>query len=177
MAEPTDSTAGAADARPGLERARIVLAELACAARSVAISFAYEQRACAAAEVGGLAEAVRAAARSLEHSHSPVAAGYADCTAAQIEAVAAVIRQRRWGEIAADVTDVARRQPALFVAGAVALGVLAGRFWTASQRSEPASQAAASRAAESAVTAAIASAAGNGKLADWRPAPETREIP
>ena len=177
MAEQTDSTPGVDEAQPGIERAKTILTEFACAARSAALSVVDEHRTRAAAQVGGVAAAARAAARSFERSQSPVVAGYADCAARQIEGFADTIRQRRWAQLAADVDEVARRRPALFVAGAVALGFLAGRFLSAaSRRTEPPAPPAA-RAAEGTVVAAVASAAGNGRLADWPRPSAARELP
>jgi hypothetical protein len=176
MAEPTHSTSGVDDAQPSIERAKMILTELACAAQTAALSVVDEQKSRAAVQVGGVAEAVRAAARSLERSQSPVAAGYVDSAAHQIEVFADAIRERNWAQLAADVEEMARRRPAAFVAGAVALGFLAGRFLSAAARSAERSPRAAARATESAVAAAVSSAAGNGELANWPP-PEARELP
>lgn len=177
MAEPTDSTRSVDDAQPSIERAKMILTELADAAQSAAMSIVDEQKARAAAQVGGLAAAVRAAARSLELSQSPVSADYVDCTARQIEAFADTLRQRRWAEIAADVEDMARHRPALFVVGAIALGFVAGRFLSAaSRRIEPSPQAF-TRATEGTVAAAVSSASGNGGLAGWPPPSEGQELP
>ncbi len=177
MAEPTDSAVNVGDAQPGMERARMILTELTDAAQSAALSLVDEQKARAAAQVGGVAAAVRAAARSLEGSQSSVAAGYAHCAAREIEAFAATIRERHWAELAADVENVARRQPALFVAGAVAVGFLVGRFLSAASSRPDPSASSAARAAEGAVAAAVSSASGNGELADWLPPSEARELP
>ena len=103
MAEPTELTVSVGDAQPGIERARMILTELTDAAQSAALSLVGEQKTRAAAQVGGVAAAVRAAARSLEGSQSSVAAGYAHCAAREIEAFAATIRERHWDELAADV--------------------------------------------------------------------------
>jgi len=175
MAEPTDPTPGVDAAPPSIERAKMILAELASAAQSAVVAVADQQKARAATQVGVAAEAVRAAARSFECSQSPAAAEYADCAARQIEAVAETIRVRHWCEIAADVASVARRSPGLFVASAVALGFVLGRFWTAAScRSEPSSQVFAP-AAESSVAAGESS--GNGKAADWPPRSQAGDLP
>ncbi len=177
MAEPTNSTPSVDDPRPSVERVKMILTELADAAQAAALSVVDQQRARVAAQIGGVAEAVHAAARSLERSRSP-AAEYADCGARQIEAVADAIRARHWAGLVADVEDVARRQPTLFVAGAVALGFLAGRFWAALRRTEPlASPVTVAKDQENTVAAAVSSASGNGRLVGWPPPAEPRELP
>jgi len=176
MAEPADSTLGVDDPRPSIERAKMILTELAGAAQSAVWSVVDAQRARAAAQVGGVAAAARAAARSFERSQAPAAARCTDAGASQIEALAQTIRARHWADLAADVEGAARRRPALFVAGAVALGFLAGRLLSAGpRRTEPAPQTGA-RAAEDTVAAAVASASGNGGIADWPPAAPAREL-
>jgi hypothetical protein len=177
MAEPTDSTRGVDHAQPSMERAKMILTELACATQSAALTAVDEQKARAAAQVSGIAAAVRAAAHSLELSQQSVAADYIDSAARQIEALADTIRDRRWAELASDLEEVAARQPGLFVAGAVALGFIVGRFLSAASRRTDTAQAAA-RAAESAVAAAVSSGSGNGELTHWPPsASEARELP
>lgn len=177
MAEPTDSRPSIEDAQPSIERAKMILTELACAAQSAALSAVDEQKARTAAQIGGIAEAVRAAARSLERGQTPVAADYADSAARQIETLADAIRTRRWGELAADLEETARQRPALFVAGAVALGFLAGRFLSAGAgRDAPPSQRALARATEGTVAAAVSSASGNGGITNWPPAADAREL-
>ena len=160
MAEWTGSTAGFGDTQPGLDRAKDIIVEFACATQSAALSAANERKQRAAEQVGGVAEAVRAAARSLERSQIPTAARYVDRAAVQVEDFARALRERRWGELIGDIDYVARRQPVLFVFGAVAVGFLVGRFLAVStQHGGPAP------AANPAVTAAISSASGNGELA------------
>jgi hypothetical protein len=176
MAEPSDSRSSIEDAQPSIERAKMILTELACAAQSAALSAVDEQKARTAAQIGGIAEAMRAAARSLERGQSPAAADYADSAARQIETFADAIRNRRWGELAADLEETARQRPALFVAGAVALGFLAGRFLSAAGGRNAPSQRALARETEGTVAAAVSSASGNGGITEWPPA-DARELP
>lgn len=176
MAEPTDSTRGVDHAQPSMERAKMILTELACATQSAALSAVDEQKARAAAQVSGVAAAVRAAAHSLELSQQSAAADYVDSAARQIEALADRIRERRWAELAADLEEMAGRRPALFVAGAVAVGFLAGRFLSAASRRGEGSPATVVRATESTVAAAVSSASGNGELANWPPVSEARDF-
>lgn len=165
MAEGTDSTSGAGDSRPGLERAKGILAELADAASSAALSAVNQQRERGVQQVGGVAEAARAAARSLDHSQSPMAARYADRAAEQIEEFARSLGECSWVDLLGDVESVARRRPTLFVLGAVAAGFLAGRFLSVATPREKARRATARGSPDEAVAAAVSSAAGNGALA------------
>jgi flagellar biosynthesis regulator FlaF len=167
MAEPTESTPGIDDAQPSIERAKMILTELANAAQSAALSVVDEQKARTTVQIGGLAEALRAAAQAFDRSRSPIAAHYADTAARQVEALAASIRNRPWTELVADLEQMARRRPATFVAGAVALGFIVGRFLSAASRRESPSPSAMARAVEGTVAAAVASGAGNSELTGW----------
>jgi ElaB/YqjD/DUF883 family membrane-anchored ribosome-binding protein len=114
------------------ERETSVVAELVDAARSAAESMLEEQRQQVAEKVSGIAEALRSAANSLEQSQNRALAGYVEQAADQVEGISRTVRERRWNEIVADTEDFARRQPTLFVLGAVATGFLVGRFLWAS---------------------------------------------
>jgi ElaB/YqjD/DUF883 family membrane-anchored ribosome-binding protein len=116
------------------ERETSVIAELVDAARSAAESMLEEQRQQVAEKVSGIAEALRSAANSLEQSQNQALAGYVDQAADQVESISRTVRKRRWNEIVADTEDFARRQPTLFVLGAVATGFLVGRFLWAGGR-------------------------------------------
>ena len=166
MAERTDSTIGAGASRPSRQRAKAILAELADAAMSAALSAVSQHKERHAQQVGALAEAARAAARSLESSQSPVAARYADRTADQIDEFSRSLRESSWVDLLGDVEATARRHPSLFVVGAVAAGFLAGRFLSVAAPSEEARPAPAMGAPspDEAIAAAVSSAAGNGAL-------------
>jgi hypothetical protein len=175
MAERTDSTARAGNKEQGLERAKTILAEFTDAARSAAMALADEQKEFAAKQVNGVAEAVRSAARSLDHSQSPTVARYADQAAGQIEELAHGLRRRQWGDIIADIEDIARRQPALFVAGAIAAGFLAGRFLSVSAGRNHKAGHQPEAAARDAVEAAVSSASGTGDITGTSKISDARE--
>jgi flagellar biosynthesis regulator FlaF len=178
MAEPTESTPDIDDAQPNIERAKMILTELANAAQSAALSVVDEQKARTTVQISGLAEALRAAAQAFDRSRSPIAAHYADTAARRVETLAASIRNRPWTELVDDLEQTARRRPAAFVAGAVALGFILGRFLSAASRRKTPSPAAAARAAEGIVAAAVASGPGNGELTGWPgSAAGERELP
>jgi hypothetical protein len=166
MSERTDSVAAGDEAPPGLERAKAILDELADAARCVALAAAEQHKQHHVRQAGAVAEGMRAAARSLDHSQSPIAAGYADQAAERVEAFARSLDERSLGEIIGDVGGVARRRPGLFALGAVAVGFLAGRLFSDPSPRDPTRQtpAAGNLALADPVKAAVASAAGNGVL-------------
>jgi hypothetical protein len=167
MAERTDSTIGAGDSRPSRQRAKAILAELADAAMSAALSGVSQHKERHAQQAGALAEAARAAARSLERSQSPMASGYAHRTADQIDQFSRSLREYSWVDLLGDVEAIARRHPGLFVVGAVAAGFIAGRFLSVPPPAEKARGAAAVGAPrpDEAIAAAVSSAAGNSGLA------------
>jgi hypothetical protein len=111
-----------------------VFAEFVDAARLAAESMLEEQRQQVAQKVSGIAEALRSAANSLEQSQNRALAGYVDQAADQVASIYRTVRERHWNEIVADTEDFARRQPTLFVLGAVATGFLVGRFLWAGGR-------------------------------------------
>ena len=116
------------DPQPGLDRARAIFREFVDAACSAAVDAAAQQKERAARQLATIAGAVRAAAHSLDRSQSPVAARYAGQAADRFAEMSQSLDERSWGAVIGDVEEVARRRPALFVAAAVAVGFLAGRF-------------------------------------------------
>ena len=119
--------------------------ELAGAMRDSATSLYEEQRNRAADEIAALGEALRQSARALDHSGGSVAR-YADQAGQQIGDFAGTLRDRSWNELAADVQDFGRRWPLAFMAAAVGVGFVAGRFLMASaaRSSQPAGRSSAS---------------------------------
>jgi ElaB/YqjD/DUF883 family membrane-anchored ribosome-binding protein len=135
MADQNDASStmgGIADASG--EHETSVFAEFVDAARLAAESMLEEQRQQVAQKVSGIAEALRSAANSLEQSQNRALAGYVDQAADQVASIYRTVRERHWNEIVADTEDFARRQPTLFVLGAVATGFLVGRFLWAGGR-------------------------------------------
>ncbi len=72
-------------------------------------------------------EAVRQAGNQMRDKNGTLA-GYADTAAGQLERWSSQLRDRDVSELMDDVTAFARRRPALFVGGGVALGLVAARF-------------------------------------------------
>jgi hypothetical protein len=119
--------------------------ELIGAVRDGATSLFEEQRRRAAGELGALGEVLRHSAQSIDRTAGPTVAHYAEEAGRQIGEFADTLRTRSFGQMASDVEDFARRWPAVFMAAAAGIGVLAGRFLISSaarpampQRSQPA---------------------------------------
>jgi hypothetical protein len=110
------------------QRAVAILTEMLDALCSAARSMAENQRLGVAGDAAAVAEAARAASRSLDRSDSPGMAAEADRLADRIDRLASAIRESRWSEVIADTRDFARSRPILFTLAAAAAGFFAGRF-------------------------------------------------
>jgi hypothetical protein len=95
--------------------------------KSKARDIAEQQKAAGADQIGGVANAMGAAADELERQ-MPLAAEYIDDVAKQLGSVASSLRQQSVDDTLGNVADFARKQPALFFAGAVAAGFALSRF-------------------------------------------------
>lgn len=96
--------------------------------RDAAQSLLDEQKERLAGAVQSIADMLRRTADTLEHENNAVAADYAGRAAAQIDRLSATVRERELAEMVASAEAFARRQPALYVAGAVAAGFVIGRL-------------------------------------------------
>jgi hypothetical protein len=97
-----------------------------------------ERKERAADSVHGVADALRRTAGNLKGENEAIAR-YAEQAADTVARFSDTVRERRFGDMIADLDDFARRQPTLFLVGAVAAGFIAGRFMAASaERQEPA---------------------------------------
>jgi|GEM_PF-1242878 hypothetical protein len=158
-------------AERGIQYVKMLAAELVEASRSAAQSVLDEQKEGAARQIAAVAGAARAAAQALEQSNSPTLAHYTGRAAESVERFGESLRQRSWGELVGEVEALARRRPALFIAGAVVAGFLSGRFLLASERrlaaapKAPDGEKTAVASADDAV-AAIASASGGQAVAE-----------
>jgi hypothetical protein len=102
--------------------------ELIGAVRDGATSLFEEQRRRAAGEIAALGEVLRHSAQSIDRTAGPTVAQYTEEAGRQISEFADTLRTRSLGQMAGDVENFARRWPAVFVAAAAGIGVLAGRF-------------------------------------------------
>ncbi len=113
--------------------------ELIGAVRDGASSLFEEQRRRAAGEIAALGDVLRRSAQSLNRTAGPTVAQYTDEAGRQISEFADALRDRSFGQMAGDIENFARRWPIAFMAAAVGVGALAGRFLISSA-SRPASQ-------------------------------------
>ena len=166
MAERNDAssstmTAGSkTDAESG--QGGSVVTEFLDAARSAAESLLEEQKRQIADRISGVAKVLRSAAQPLDESQSRVIARYLEEGAMQVESLSRNMRERSWSELVADTEAFARRQPTVFVLGAVATGFVVGRLLWPSTGWRQHNAASSSRSSEEArtVTAAVSSASG-----------------
>jgi hypothetical protein len=82
----------------------------------------------AAEGISSMAQALRQTGQQLRDQDQTPVAQYADTAADQIERVSNFLRERDLNDIVVEVERFARRQPALFLGGAFALGLLGARF-------------------------------------------------
>ncbi len=87
-----------------------------------------------AEELGTVADAVRQTSEELSAQDQAGIARYGTRIADQIESVSSYLNERGVEDVLTDVEDLARRQPALFLGGALMLGILVGRFLRSSGR-------------------------------------------
>jgi hypothetical protein len=81
-----------------------------------------------AARVGGVADSLRGASESLRTKDERMAANLTDAAAEQLETLSENLTRKDLGTLARQITDLARRHPAVFLGGAVMLGFTAARF-------------------------------------------------
>jgi hypothetical protein len=82
--------------------------------------------------LGSVAQAVRQSTQHLRDNRHESIAQYVDKAADQIERLSTQLRNRDVNDLVNDVQRFARRQPALFVGSAFAIGVIGARFMKSS---------------------------------------------
>jgi hypothetical protein len=78
--------------------------------------------------LGTVAQAVRQSAQHLRENRHDAIAQYVEKAGDQIDRLSTQLRNRDVGELVNEVQRFARRQPALFVGSAFAIGVIGARF-------------------------------------------------
>jgi hypothetical protein len=95
----------------------------------------------ASSTLGQVAEAIRQTGTSLSEGDQPELAQYAGRAASQVERLSTYLQNRDVDDIIIEVQRFARRQPGIFLGGALALGLLGARFLKSSSRSAQDAQA------------------------------------
>lgn len=125
-------TAGIESPERLLENAKKMGNKVVGAVQETATSLLDDQKNRAADQIATIADMVRASVKSLDRQSAGTVRQYADDTARQITDFADQLRTRSWGQLAGDVEDFGRRRPTVFMASAIATGLIAGRFLVAS---------------------------------------------
>lgn len=86
------------------------------------------QKGRATGELDAVAQAVRDASHRLRNEQHETVATYVEQAAGQLERLSRTIRDKDLNELLHDAQRLARRQPAWFIGGSFALGLLAARF-------------------------------------------------
>lgn len=89
----------------------------------------------AAGTLHDVCDALHKTSEELRADH-PTLSRYTDLTADELDRLASTLENKSVGEIVTETESIARRQPELFIGGAVALGFLLGRFMRSSGRHE-----------------------------------------
>jgi hypothetical protein len=84
--------------------------------------------------LGSLSQAVRQSTHQLRDQEHDVIAHYIEQAADQIDRFSQRMRDKDVADLVRDVQHVARRQPALFIGGAFAIGLIGARFFKSSSR-------------------------------------------
>ena len=85
-------------------------------------------------QFGGIADALRRTTEHLRSEDQQRIAGLTDTVARQVEQVANYLRNKDAGAMRQDLENLARRQPALMIGGALVLGLIGARFLKSSER-------------------------------------------
>jgi hypothetical protein len=84
--------------------------------------------------LGQVANAVRSSTQKLREERHDTIAGYVDKAAEQIDTWSQRLREKDIDELMSDVQRLARRQPAVFIGSAFALGLVGSRFFKSSRK-------------------------------------------
>jgi ElaB/YqjD/DUF883 family membrane-anchored ribosome-binding protein len=104
-------------------------------ARDRATSSLSESRHEAADRIGGIAGAFRSTSHHLRSENHAGVANLTDSLAEQVERLSSYLRDHDLRAVRDDIENLARRQPAIAIGAALALGMLGARFLKSSQRS------------------------------------------
>jgi hypothetical protein len=103
-------------------------------ARERASSSLGESKGQVADQFGTIAQAFRRTTEHLRSEDQQRIAGLTDTVARQVDQVANYLRNKDAGAMRQDLENLARRQPSLFIGGALVLGLIGARFLKSSER-------------------------------------------
>jgi hypothetical protein len=89
--------------------------------------------------IGTLAQAVRETTERLRSEDHATVAQYVERAAEQLERLSTGLREKDVNELLQDAQRLAQRQPALFIGGSFAIGLLAARFLKSSREGDTSS--------------------------------------
>ncbi|MBX3054406.1 MAG: hypothetical protein KF753_23235 [Caldilineaceae bacterium] len=102
-------------------------------AKSQVLDAAEEKKEHLTGRLSSVADVLRQTGQQFRSQEDPSFAHYTEMAADQVEQVAGYLDSRDLGELAHNVQDFARRQPEIFIGGALAAGFFLGRFLKSSQ--------------------------------------------
>lgn len=140
-ADPTGSAHEAGAAEQGTTnqvkaKARELAGKAQEQAKTKARSTVETQMSKAADTIGTVAQTLRGSTDQLRDQDQEQIGRYIASAADQMERFAEYLRNTETDELVRKAEDVARRQPALFLGGAFALGILSARFLKSSRRAQ-----------------------------------------
>lgn len=103
-------------------------------ARDRASSSLGESKSQVADQFGTIAQALRRTTEHLRSEDQQRIAGLTDTVARQVDQVANYLRNKDASAMRADLENLARRQPAIMIGGALVLGLIGARFLKSSKR-------------------------------------------
>lgn len=103
-------------------------------ARDSATSSLTQSRLQASERIGGMAAAIRKTSDHLRSQNEPRVADLTETLAEQAERLSSYVRDRDLRGFQTDLQNFARRRPGVAVGAAVAVGLLAARFFKSSRR-------------------------------------------
>jgi hypothetical protein len=119
------------------EQAQGAAGQVAAQAKQQATSQLESQKDRAVDTLVTVAQALRQTGQQLQQQEQSTVGGYVEQAAERVERMTNYLRAREVPDLIAETQDYARRQPGLFVTGALALGFLGARFLMSSGQRAP----------------------------------------
>ena len=117
-----------------MDQAQGAAGQVAAQAKQQATSQLESQKERAVDTLVTVAQALRQTGEQLQQQEQGAVGGYVEQAAERVERMTNYLRAREVPDLIADTQDFARRQPGLFVTGALVLGFLGARFLMSSGR-------------------------------------------